>query len=213
MRVMLAVILHDIVVMKERWDIEKEGFDFQSWGLFLTAAVIGWLILGMVLEQQGPQQLDLSSKAPLAKSKGNIIDRHLAHTSKQLELAKIEAKIHNLKSSKINDNEIGPIDLMPDPVHSPGVDLAEETPAEDVMRDIKGIELPERATPGDRIRLQLARRNWMARYDREYRRGLVREVKRKAREEGFLIEFDDELNVMSVKEYKPKLPQEFEVEE
>ncbi|MCB0420081.1 MAG: hypothetical protein KDD61_03745 [Bdellovibrionales bacterium] len=207
--------------MDDKWDIENKGIDFQQWGLFLLAAMIGWLILGLVLDP-GEQSFDLSSKAPskvgtteLTKpSEDAVINRHLAHTQTKLELGAVSTALGNMKTPPINMEKIGPIERSPEPLVKPGVDIVEESTSEEVMRDLNRESLlPERMGPDDRIRMIIARKKWMQRYDQEYRRGFVKEVKAKARAEGFLIEFDDDLNVVKVEELRKREPLLFEAEE
>lgn len=206
---------------EQRWDIENEGFDYQSWGLFLVAAVIGWMILGLALEPGEPQgeSVTMSSvtapnkKASPPENENRLIDRHLAHTQNKLELSNVQASIHNLKTPNIDMDSLGPLERSPAPQHRPGVDIVEQSTSEEVMRDIQGLDLGGEADPADRIQMMIAKKKWMTRYDREYRRGLVKEVKAKARAEGFLIEFDEDLNVMSVKEIEERQPMLFEADD
>ena len=99
-------------------------------------------------------------------------------------------------------------DLVEESGNYQGIQLDQESKGESIISDLEG-ESGERLTPEDRIRLQVERDKIIAELDQREKEYQVKAFIERARENGFDVVLDEDLNIIRVRKIAKPKPYQF----
>lgn len=173
--------------------------------------VIGLALVGLSLLISKPSSKSGSGHEVLSsvstKSNPNLdaVNFHLQQMNRSRELRQgwMDSENQELAPSLEGSEELEPEDLKK-PTLSYGLDFKQEESAEDVFNDItESTSTPSGVpTPDERIRSRVNQKHWEAEYDKALNKAYVDEFVNKAKEQGYRVRVNKNLDVTGVRKLK-----------
>lgn len=159
-----------------------------------------WLLLFVLLGLFALYFYDSSSTGAISRASARRINDILQDTARTKELRALQVKIENAETAPALDNESAALASLVDRDRKYGVDLVQEKHIENVADDTKkpdGMDLSD--LPDEKVNLALLHRKWLSDYDKRLNKQYVEAFIANARDAGYNVLLNDNLEVVGVK--------------
>ena len=145
---------------------------------------------------------------PFSEDAEKYMDKQLQDGMKSSELSSLRTKLENKKwAPPIEGERIGLFQREKPQLYKGYTRETPEDHASQVYEDIgHGESYEHRDHPGEKIEALLARRKFVEQYDKAQRQEYVRQFLKNAEEQGYLVQLNDQLEVVRVQEIPTDRP-------
>lgn len=159
-----------------------------------------WLLLFVLLGLFALYFYDSSTTEAISRASARRVNDILQDTARTKELRELQVKIENAETAPALDNESAALASLIDRDRKYGVDLVQERHIEDVADQTKkseGMDLS--GLPDEKVNLALLHRKWLSDYDKRLNKQYVEAFLANARDAGYNVLLNDNLEVVAVK--------------
>lgn len=128
------------------------------------------------------------------------INMHMQNIAKARELRQLQVQADNAEMAPAIDNESAALASLIDRDRKFGVDLVQEAHQEEVLDQTKndeGMDLSD--LPDEKVNIRLLHRKWLNEYDKRLNKQYVNAFLENARDAGYEVLLNDNLDVVQVK--------------
>ena len=163
------------------------------------------------LESFNSKEQSLSSQVTTHLSVQERINQQLKSVNVSSDLRKRLIEFHNSEAKDLSV-ENGSVFLSKPDASGASLSLEQESHGESVVKDLHEVMRSsddKYKTPGDVIDQRLSRNQFLSDYDNKYENEYIRRFINNAREQGYQVELNDQLEVVDIREAPRKEAQRF----